>query len=302
MGHSMRISLIPDECSSDPATAFELGRRWGIEDYEIRQASRWRVPVGPGWAADRVAAAVADYGVNVTAISPGLFKPTMRTDGTTVPVSTETPDQVRRHLDELLPAFLDFAGRLGTRRITVFALPKPAGAAGPAPRAVIDALAEAAEKASAAGFELLLENGAGSWADTAEATTEVLEAVASPALGLTWDPANAAWADPKVDPVERGYPRLARHVRNVHVKDVAFGAAGPGWAQLGDGQIDWPGQLRRLVDDGYAGPLTLEPHLQYNPETKLNLVARVERFAAHLREMLGALRIDGAKENPGETT
>ena len=287
----MRISLIPDEYTYDPATAFELGRRWGVEHYEVRYAYGWRVPVAPDWVADRVAAAVSDYGVKVTGISPGLFKPTMRTDGTRVPLSTDTPAEIRRHLDELLPVFLAFAERLATRNITVFALPKgegdsPDSAAGP-PQVVIDTLAEAAEKARAAGFQLLLENGGGTWADTSEATAAVLEGVASEALRLTWDPANVAYAAGGGDPVADGYPLVRAFVTNVHVKDVALADAGPGWAMLGDGVIDWPGQIRRLREDGYAGPLTVEPHLQYQPGLKLNLVARMEQFLTRLRALTG---------------
>ena len=38
----MRICLITDEYTNDPATAFELGRRWGVEHFEMRYAHRWR--------------------------------------------------------------------------------------------------------------------------------------------------------------------------------------------------------------------------------------------------------------------
>ncbi len=285
----MQIVLIPDEYTADPATAFELGRRWGIEHFEIRYVYRWRVPVGPAWVADRAAAGVRDYGVTITAISPGLFKPTMRTDGSTCPISTETPDEIRRHLDELLPAAFGFAERLGTRNITVFALPRPAGeeAIDP-PRIVVDTLAEAAGKAAEAGFRLLLENGGGSWADSAEATKAVLEAVGSDALRLTWDPANVTYAGFGQDPVAEGYPLLAAFVANVHVKDVTIAGGKPAWTMIGDGVIDWAGQLRRLQQDGYRGPLTIEPHLQYQPGKDRDLVAMMERFLARLREMLPA--------------
>ena len=286
----MLISLISDEYTYDPATAFELGRRWGIEHYEIRHAYGWRVPVCPGWAADRVAAAVSNYAVKVTGISPGLFKPTMRTDGTRVPLSTDAPAEIRRHLDELLPNFFAFAERLGTRNVIVFALPKgeadSPGPAGP-PQVVIDSLAEAAEKARAGGFRLLLENGGGTWADTSEAAAAVLEAVGSEALRLTWDPANVAHAAGGGDPVAEGYPLVRPFVANVHVKDVAVAGGGPAWTMLGDGVIDWPGQLRRLREDDYAGPLTVESHLQYQPGLNTDLVARMEQFLTRLRELSG---------------
>ena len=282
----MPISLITDEYTNDPATAFELGRRWGVEHFEIRYAYRWRVPVGPAWAAERVAAAVRDYGVTVTGISPGLFKPTMQTDGSRVPIATDTPTEIRRHLDELLPAFFEFAEGLGTRNITVFALPRSPGDAGDEPPQVVtDTLAEAAEEAAADNFTLLLENGAGSWADTAGPTAAILEAVDSPALKLVWDPANAAMADPKIDAVATGYPKIKRHVANVHVKDLEIARGKPAWTMIGDGIIDWPAQLAALAADGYEGLLTLEPHLQYLPGGSINLVAQVEEFLARMRRI-----------------
>src|SRR4030042_1983438 len=160
-----RISIITDEYSADPATAFELGRQWGVQHYEIRGAYRFRAPVGPAWVADRVAAVVAAYGVTITAIPPGLFKPTMRTDGSRQEISADAPAEVRRHLDDLLPAFFAFAERVGTRNVIVFALPRGEAKESDAPPAiVVDCLADAAERAAAGGFQLLLENGGGTGA------------------------------------------------------------------------------------------------------------------------------------------
>ncbi len=281
----MRICLITDEYTNDPDTGFELGRRWGVEDFEIRYAYRFRVPVGPAWAADRVAAAVAKYGVNITAISPGLFKPIMNTDGSKVPLSTETPEEIRRHLDELLPEFFAFAEKLGTRNITVFALPR-APDSSEMPAVVVDSLAEAAQRAQADGFQLLLENGAGSWAGTAEETRRVLDAVDSAALRLTWDPANAAFSDPVIDPVTDGYPLIRDRVGNVHVKDMAVEDGDGVWVMMGEGIVDWPGQLAALKADGYEGCLTMESHLQYRPGHDVDLLARMEQFLDRARAML----------------
>lgn len=281
----MKISLITDECTHDPFTAIELGKRWGIDHYEIRYAHRWRVPEGPAWAADQVAAAVKAYGVTVTAISPGLFKPVMRTDGSKIPLSTETAAEIRRHLDELLPRFFDFAGRLATRNITVFALPKPAGAGDGPPSIVIDSLAEAAGKAATAGFTLLLENGQGSWADTGAASRAILDAVNSPALRMTWDPANVVHGGFAEDPVREGYPLIKPYVANVHVKDAVCQAGKGKWVMLGQGRVDWNAQIAALRADGYEGFLTAEPHLQY--ESPVGLIGKTETFLTSLRALAG---------------
>jgi len=279
------IALITDECSHDPFTAIELGKRWGIEHYEIRYAYRWRVPNGPPFTADLVAGAVKAYGVTVSAISPGLFKPVMKFDGSQTPINTDTRDEIDRHIDELLPRYFDFADRLGTRNVIVFALPRAKNASGDAPPAiVIDSLARAARKAADAGFQLLLENGGGSWADSGHATKAVLDAVGSAALRLTWDPANVVQAGLSEDPVAEGYPAIRSYVGNVHVKDAVY-ADGKGlWTMLGDGKLDWQEQFAELRRDGYEGMLTIEPHLQY--QSPVELVAKTELFVSKLRAIL----------------
>ena len=284
----MQIAIIPDEYTYDPLTGFELGRKWGIEHYEIRYAHRWRVPNGPGWVADNVAGAAKAYGITVTAISPGLFKPMMRIDGSQIPISMDTPDEIRRHLDELLPQHFEFADRLGTKKVTVFSLAKPADApTEPIPSLVIDTLAEAADKAAANGFTLLLENGGGMWADSGQATASLVKAVGSDALKVTWDPANVVYGKLDEDPVADGYPAVAPYLGNVHVKDARVTDGQSAWVPFGDGVVDWSTQFSALRKDGYQGFLTLEPHLQYQPGMT-HLVDKLETFVARVRGLLDA--------------
>ncbi len=284
----MKIALIPDEYTHDPATAFEIGLRWGIEHYEIRYAYRWRVPNAPGWVNDCVVNAVQTHGVTITAISPGLFKPAMRTDGSLIPISAETPDEIRRHLDELLPRDFEFAARLGTRNITVFSLPRSNGDRGERiPPLVIETLAEAAQKAADNGFTLFLENGGGLWADTGRATAALVEAVGSPALKVTWDPANVVYAGLAEDPVADGYRAVERHIGNLHVKDACRTHEEGHWTQMGEGMVGWPRQLAELARSGYDGFLTLEPHLQYEPGVT-RVISEVEEFLARVRELLAS--------------
>lgn len=282
----MNISIITDEYTHDPFTAMELGSRWGFRHYEVRYAYRWRLPMAPDWACNLMAAAVKAYGATVTAISPGLFKPVMLTDGSKIPISMDTPDEVRRHIDELLPRCFAFAERLGTRNITVFALPKPTGAAedAPIPAMVTDTLAQAAGRAAAAGFQLLVENGQGTWADTGQATRTIIAAVGSPALRVTWDPANVIYGGSCEDPVAAGYPAVKPYVGNVHVKDASFEGGKGHWLMLGEGRVDWASQIRCLREAGYDGYFTAEPHLQY--ESPMNLVQKIDEFATRMRDLL----------------
>jgi sugar phosphate isomerase/epimerase len=281
----MNISLITDEVSHDPFTAIELGLRWGIRHYEIRNVYRWRLPMCPPWAADRAAAAVKAYGVTITAISPGIFKPVMQVDGSTTPVGVDQPAEVERHLEVYLPKAFDFAARLGTKNMIVFALPRPAHVApGDVPAPVLDALARAARKAEAAGVRLLLEINHNTCADCGRSAKVILEAINSPHLQLTWDPSNIVYGKLPEDPVREGYPLIRSHIGNVHVKDAAILDGKPHWVMMGDGVMDWPEQLRLLRADRYDGFLTLEPHLQF--ESPVNLVAQIEEFVRRVRLLM----------------
>ena len=286
----MELSLIPDEVSHDPFTAFEFARRWDIALCELRYAYRWRVPLCPPWVADRMAAAVNAYDMTVTAISPGLFKPVLQVDGSSRPVRLSLPEEVNRHIDVHLPLALEYAAKLGTRHLIVFALAREPGDAAdaPPPAGVVDALGRAAAKAKEAGATLLLENGPGTWADTAAAIRALIEAVGSEHLRLTWDPANVVHAGSAADPVADEFPVVRPFVRNVHVKDAIRKDGRGRWVMLGDGRVDWPGQLRALREAGYRGVLTLEPHLQY--ESPIDLVATVETFVHRARALVGGAR------------
>ena len=70
----MKPSLITDEISSDPETAFELGREWGVRDFELRGYFTDRAPMLSPYQKRRLREMIADYGINIFALSPGLFK------------------------------------------------------------------------------------------------------------------------------------------------------------------------------------------------------------------------------------
>lgn len=70
----MKLSIVADELSDDPATAFELGREWGVDAFELRGVDIGRVPrLEPAYER-RQRNAISDFGITATAVSPGLFK------------------------------------------------------------------------------------------------------------------------------------------------------------------------------------------------------------------------------------
>ncbi len=265
----MKLSIVTDELSSDPETAFELGLEWGVERFELRGVHDGRVPLLSGYVRQRLARAVRSFGVSITAISPGLFKcpfpsaePARSNLGWMDAGFYRSWQDVRSlaedHRSNLLPASIDFAHEVGAKYIIAFSFSRGGAPAGSTPEGVAEMLAEAAEAVGAAGLELLVETEEGFWADTGARSAALIERVASPALGINWDPANALIEGDV--PYPKGYAALRHLVRNVHFKDARRYPDGS-WELLADGDVEWAGQIAALAADGYDGAIAVEPHL-----------------------------------------
>ena len=294
----MNVSIITDELSSDPETAFELGLEWGVRHFELRGVFDARVPRLSAHSRYRLVRAVRDLGVAVTALSPGLFK---------FPFPTAAPARYnlvwmdaglfgawhdRRallddHLRNLLPETLDLAAEIGAGAIIAFSFSRDGLPGGEAPAGVVEVLREASERCAAAGLELLVETEEGHWADTGERSAALVRRVGHAALGINWDPANALIDGDTPFPVGYGFARP--FVRNVHFKDARRFTDGT-WTLLAEGDVDWAGQIAALATDGFAGVIAVEPHL-------FPSVASTRRALARLSDLLKTAQSDAATGN-----
>ncbi|MFH0937979.1 MAG: sugar phosphate isomerase/epimerase family protein [Planctomycetota bacterium] len=242
----MKIAIISDELSYDFHTAVELGAEWGVRDFEIRCLGPERVPDhAPVWT-DIVIQYVTAGKVNITAMSPGLFK-LKRSDPATA-----------THAGERLDHVLDLAQKWNCPRIIVFAfLCEPGDDPLHAPDAVVDILRRAADKAADVGVEVVIETSQNTFAATGRGHRALLDRLDHPNVKTNWDPANALNGG-DTSPLN-GYSDVAGTVAQVHVKD--FDGAGK-IVTVGTGKMDWPGQFAALAADGFDGLLTLETHIQ----------------------------------------
>jgi sugar phosphate isomerase/epimerase len=86
-----------------------------------------------------------------------------------------------------------------------------------------------------------------------------LAAVEHPNLKLVWDPGNALMSGET--PFPDGYRMLApSRIAHVHAKDCRRQDGQLVWWTLGEGLIDWKGQMAALAEDGYQGWISLETH------------------------------------------
>lgn len=245
----MKISLVTDEISQDFETAIELAYSWGIRNFEIRGASRKRVPDISHEEERRIIQTIKNYNVNITAISPGLFK---------IPFDWE---KIKNHLQVVLPESLRLAEKLGTNMILIFGIVKQKGERREkVVSKIADILGEAAEKAQKKGIILALENEDVCWADTGKNTAQIIKMVNSPYLRINWDPTNAFGLGEK--PYPDGYDYIKDYIANVHAKDALIDDETnlKRYVVLGEGSIDWDSQIKVLERDKYKGHLCIETH------------------------------------------
>lgn len=145
-----------------------------------------------------------------------------------------------------------------------------------------------AERATEHGITLLHENCAG-WAaaDPDRALRLLAEA---PALRLLFDTGNGV--DHGYDALELLRP-LAGHVAHVHVKDATGAPGAATYVRPGEGDARVADCLRLLLNSGYAGSVSLEPHLVARPhdgeQADASAADRFVDAGRELERMLGEL-------------
>ena len=123
---------------------------------------------------------------------------------------------------------------------------------------VISRMSDLAAVAEGSGITLVHENEKEIYGDIPRRCLEIVRAVDSPALKLTWD--NANFVQCGVRPYTEGYPLLSPHVDYLQVKDARFADGVVVPAGAGDGQFRE--SMRAFTAAGFEGFASLEPHLQ----------------------------------------
>jgi sugar phosphate isomerase/epimerase len=241
---TVTLSGFADEISPDPQAQLAVLAAESITHLELRSA--WSVNVadftGVQLGAFRLATEAA--GVRVSAIGSPIGK---------IPVSAPFEPELER-----MRRVAGIAGELGTTLVRVFSFYLPAGEPPERYRAqVIDQMGALARIAEERGVILAHENEKEIYGDVPGRCADLIASVASPALRATFD--NANFVQCGVRPFSDAYPLLRPYLVYLQVKDAraATGEVTP--AGEGDGQLRET--LAALRDSGFAGFVSLEPHL-----------------------------------------
>lgn len=229
----------------------ELRGLWGknianLTDAEIAEARR----------------ILAKYSLTVTDIASPLFK----TDIPGAQISSKIPKQdefgaafTYAQQPEVIERCIHLALSFRTDRIRCFDFTRLENPR-PALPQIHDQLRKAADQLAKHKLILVLENEHTCNTATGAEAAATLAAVPNPNFMLNWDPGNAAAAGDT--PYPNGYDLLPKkRIGHVHCKDVVRTADGKtAWAPVGSGIVDWHGQIKALLRQGYHYTMSLETH------------------------------------------
>jgi sugar phosphate isomerase/epimerase len=258
----MKPGIVADEIDRDFGAAVRIGAPLGLRRYEVRFLTSGRAPLCQPAELREVERIAAGEGIEITALSPGLFK------------YVDDAAGFAHDLDEVYPKAAELAHRWNLPGLIVFGFHKPNATEQnfatlpprPVPPRVIDWLTEANTRAACDGLTLMIEPEPICWFDGAM-PSGVSPWPALPALRINYDPGNVAWFQSR-DPID-DFPAAVPYIANVHVKDLKPFQPGvrPEFVPAGEGIVDYRRHFAALRASGYTGPISLEPHMDGSPET-----------------------------------
>ncbi|GAA4867741.1 sugar phosphate isomerase/epimerase family protein [Saccharopolyspora cebuensis] len=272
------LAGIGDEAATSVAGQIAAIQRLGWRHVELRSVDGTALADLTDAAFARVRTALRDAGLDVVCAAS-------RIGNWARPVTAPFADDLHE-----LDVLADRCGALGTRYVRIMSYPDGGLAPDDWRDRVLDRTARLAERAARRGVVLLHENCAG-WAGAdADRMRQLLDA--ADGLGLLFDTGNG---------VDHGYdaaellPPLLPHVAHVHVKDAVGGPGQARYVLPGDGSARVADCLRLLLDSGYTGALSLEPHLATRPHDGVRaedaepFVRAGRRLEALLHELAGSV-------------
>jgi sugar phosphate isomerase/epimerase len=256
-----KLGVITDEITQDLGQALDFIAHYSLSYCELRQL--WGKNIMSLSQADleRAKTLIDQRHMHVTEIASPIFKynlPEMPAKAGEVR-DTFMANFTDQDTESLLKKSFEIANFLGTPKVRVFSYWRVEDPEKAYPH-VRAHLAKAAAMALQNKITLLLENEQTCNVATGKESGRMVRDVNSPGLRVMWDPANAVVLG------EIPYPDGYRHVRglleNVHAKDVKKDPKTGEfhWLPVGAGSVDWTGQCRALVKDGYHGTMSLETH------------------------------------------
>jgi sugar phosphate isomerase/epimerase len=263
------IGIVTDEISLDIKESIEIGLKLGIKCYELRCVGSYekRVPFIDEGDLNYILKETSAGRIKITALSPGIFK-----------IKPSDSEKLKFEIEETLPKTFKLAKKLNVEKIIIFGFIRD----GTPEDFVVNILKDVAKFAKAENFKLAIENEPGFYCDTGANTASILEKVGAENLGANWDPANAIGAGEFAFPI--GYERIKKFVFNIHIKDAVNH---PEFKCLlvGDGSVNWFGQLKAIAKDKLVDTITIETHYLPLVDSTIENLKRIKAILKAIEEI-----------------
>jgi len=244
-----KLGVITDEISQDLEKAVAVAKEFGLQTVEIR--SVWNK--GPHLLSDTDVAAIQAIveaaRVSVCTIASGFFKCDLNDEAAT-----------QQHYQDLRRC-AKIGKQLGTRIIRGFTFWNTGQTEQVWP-AILERFGKAIEICEEEDVILAIENEHSTSVATARLLEKFMTDINHPRIRAVWDPGNEVHAQGGERPYPEGYERVKQWMVHLHLKDaVRDPETGESHCvAVGEGVIDYRGQLRALLASGYQGAVSLETH------------------------------------------
>ena len=250
-----KLSVITDEVSQDLEVVARFAQRFNLNGLEIR--SLWgKKPQELLGDLGKIKKILSDYDLGISAIASPFFK-----------ADIESEKEYQEHL-EILRNCSELAMDLGTDIIRGFTFWRKGNLDDHLER-IIEKFQKPLEIIEDEGVILGIENEPSTFVGNGRELALFLDRLGSKNVKAIWDPGNDTFDPAGEMPYPDGYKYVRGRIVHMHIKDgIRRGAEGKyEGAAIGEGDVDYPGQLKALREDGYRGYLSLETH--WRPKVKL---------------------------------
>jgi sugar phosphate isomerase/epimerase len=257
---SFKLGIITDEISEDLGEALDFIAGYSLAYCELREMWGKNIMHLSTAELDRAKQLIERHRMKVSEIASPIFKyhlPEMPSPHPNLPDTFKAADLTDKDTENLLQRVFKLAPFFGTSKVRIFSYWRVEEPEKAYPY-VRERLAKAATLAAQHNITLLLENESDCNVGTGKELGRMLRDINSPHLHGMWDPCNAAQLGEV--PYPDGYRQVRGLFPHMHIKDVKKDATTGGlmYVPVGEGMIDFRGQLKALLDDGYDGTMSLE--------------------------------------------
>jgi len=242
-----KLGVITDEISQDVERAITVAKELGLDSIELRGCWNKNIKDLTDREVGEIRKVARSAGLEVICIASPLFKCDVTSE-------REVGEHVR-----FLPRLIEITKLFDAMILRGFAF-WSTGKAELYWNKIVERLREAAEMCQSEGIVLALENEPATFVGTGREAKTAVEAVASKGLRLVWDPGNAFCAGEV--PYPNGYLEARSYMIHMHLKDAVRhkDSGETRFVAVGSGEIDYDGQFKALLKDGYNGCVSIETH------------------------------------------